>query len=87
LSKIWIKVVIIIIINNIYETLLLIWCAPFGSLYFFFFQLFNGPELGAGIDRGMALKPFQSSFGPDSNPQPFNCESSKLTTRPEFVLI
>jgi len=36
------------------------WCAPFGYLYFSYF--FNEPELGAGIDPGMALTTFPSSI-------------------------
>ncbi len=40
--------------------------------------------MGAGIDPGMGLKPFPSSIGWISNPQPFNCESSLLITRPDF---
>jgi hypothetical protein len=44
------------------------------------------PELGAGIDPGMAFNPFPSSISirRDSNPQPLNCESSSLTTRPDL---
>jgi hypothetical protein len=34
---------------------------------FFLFQLLNEPELGAGIDPGMALTPFTSSIGQDLN--------------------
>ncbi len=40
-----------------------------------YFQLLNEPELGAGIDPGMALTPFPSSNGQDSNPRPYNQES------------
>jgi len=36
--------------------------APFGYPYFLSFQL-NEPELGAGIDPGMALTPFLSGMG------------------------
>jgi hypothetical protein len=43
----------------------------------------NEPGLGVGINPGMALIPFPSSIGWDSNPQPSNCESSLLTTRPD----
>ncbi len=35
------------------------WCAPFGYLYFFY----NEPELGVGIDPGMALTPLPSTIG------------------------
>jgi hypothetical protein len=41
----------------------IIWCAPFGYLYFLSFQLLNEPGLGVGIDPGMALTPFPSSIG------------------------
>jgi len=51
---------------------------------FFFHYIINEPGLGAEIDPGMALTPFSSSIGCDSNPRPFNCESSLLTTRPDF---
>ncbi len=46
----------------------------------------NEPELGAGIDPGMAFNPFPSSIWirRDSNPQPLDCESSSLTTRPNL---
>jgi len=40
--------------------------------------------LGAGIDPGMALTPFPFNIGRDLNPGPSNCESSTLTTRPDF---
>jgi len=42
------------------------------------------PGLGVGIDPGMALTPFPSSIGLNSNPRPSNCESSLITTRPDF---
>jgi len=51
---------------------------------YIFFQLSNEPELGAGINLGLALTPFPSSFGRDLNPQPSNRESSMLTTRTDF---
>jgi hypothetical protein len=35
--------------------------APFGYLYFSYFSM-NEPELGAGIDPGMAFNPFPSSI-------------------------
>jgi hypothetical protein len=48
----------------------------------------NEPELGAGIDPGMAFNPFQSSIldkmRRDLNPQPLDRESSLLTTRPDL---
>ncbi len=47
----------------------------------------NKPELGAGIDPGMAFNPFPSSIlyktRQDSNPQPLDRELSPLTTRPD----
>ncbi len=55
--------------------------APFGNLYF---SYFSEPELGAGIDPGMAFDPFPSRILDktrwDSNPQPLDRESSPLTT-------
>jgi hypothetical protein len=36
----------------------------------FLYQL-NEPGLGTGIESGMALTPFPSSIGLDSNPRPF----------------
>ncbi len=46
----------------------------------------NEPELGAGIDPGMAFNPFPSSFlymtRQDLNQQPLDRELSPLTTRP-----
>ncbi len=48
----------------------------------------NEPELGAGIDPGMAFNPFPSSIldktGRDLNPQPSDCESSPQTSRPDL---
>ena len=48
----------------------------------------NEPELGAGINPGMAFNPFPSSIldktRQDLNPQPLDRESSPLTTRPDF---
>jgi hypothetical protein len=46
----------------------------------------NEPELGAEIDPGMAFYSFPSNIWirQDSNPQPLNCESSLLSTRPDF---
>ncbi len=46
------------------------------------------PELGAGIDPGMAFNPFPSSIldktRQDLKPQPLDRESSPLTTRPDL---
>jgi hypothetical protein len=52
---------------------------------FYYFSV-NEPELGAGIDPGMAFKPFPSSIWirQDSNPQPLDRESSSLTTRQDL---
>ncbi len=48
----------------------------------------NEPELGAGINPGMAFNPFPSSIlvktRQDSNSQPLDYESSLLTTRPDL---
>jgi hypothetical protein len=48
----------------------------------------NEPQLGAGIDPGMAFNPFLSSIldktRRDLNPQPLDHESSPLTTRLVF---
>jgi len=37
---------------------------------FIFLFSYNEPELGAGIDPGMALTPLPSSIGWGSNPRP-----------------
>ncbi len=54
---------------------------------FFLFSM-NEPELGAGIDPGMAFNPFPSSIldktRQDLNPQPLDREPSPLTTRPDL---
>ncbi len=48
----------------------------------------NEPELGIGIDPGMAFNPFPSSIldkmRRDLNPQSLDCDSSPLTTRPDL---
>ncbi len=48
----------------------------------------NEPELGAGINPGMAFNPIPSSIldktRQDLNPQPLDRESSPLTTRPDL---
>ncbi len=54
------------------KILVCIICLP----VFSFFQLLNEPELGAGIDPGMALTPFSSRIGRDLNPQPSDHEPS-----------
>jgi len=43
-----------------------------------FFFFYYEPELGVGIDPGMALTPLPSSIGQGSNPQPFDREPSAL---------
>jgi len=45
---------------------------------FFFIIFYNEPEVGAGIDPGMALTPLPSSIGWGSNPRPFDREPSVL---------
>jgi len=47
----------------------------FGVFFFFFY---NEPELGAGINPGMALTPLPSSIGRGLNPRPSNREPSAL---------
>jgi len=42
------------------------------------FVFYNEPELGVGIDPGMALTPLPSSIGRGLNPQPSNREPSAL---------
>jgi hypothetical protein len=43
-----------------------------------FLLFYNEPELGVGIDPGMALTPLPSSIGQGSNPQPSDCEPGAL---------
>jgi len=43
-----------------------------------FLFFYNEPELGKGIDPGMALTPLPSSIGQRSNPQPSDREPSAL---------
>jgi hypothetical protein len=61
---------------------------PHLATYIFLIFSMNEPELGAGIDSGMAFNPFPSSIldktRQDSNPQPLDRESSLLTTRPDL---
>ncbi len=61
-------------------------CFFVGLLHIFSYFSMNEPELGAGIDPGMAFNPFPSSIWirRDSNPQPLDCESSSLTTIPDL---
>ncbi len=59
---------------------------PHLATYIFFST--NEPELGAGIDPGMALNVDHLHLvlwiRRDLNPQPLHRESSLLTTRPDF---
>ncbi len=61
---------------------------PHLATYIFLIFSMNEPDLGAGIDPGMAFNPFQSSIldktRRDSNPQPLDHELSPLTTRPDL---
>ncbi len=61
------------------------WFCPIWIPIFSYFSM-NKPELGAEINPGMAFNPFPSSIWirQDSNPQPLDCESSLLTTRPDL---
>jgi hypothetical protein len=43
-----------------------------------FLFFYNEPELGVGIDPGMALTPLPSSIGQGLNPRPSDCEPSTL---------
>jgi hypothetical protein len=43
-----------------------------------FLFFYNEPELGVGIDPGMALTPLPSSIGRGLNPRPSDRESSAL---------
>ena len=49
------------------------------------FHLLDEPGLGNVIGPGMALTPFPTSIRLDSNPQPFDRESSLLPTRLDFA--
>jgi hypothetical protein len=61
--------------------------SPIWLPIFFSYFSTNEPELGAGIDPGMAFNPFPSSIldkmRQDSNPQPLDCELSPLS-RPDL---
>ncbi len=48
----------------------------------------NEPELGVGIDPGMALTPLSSSIGWGLNPRPSDCEPSAvpLDHRPQLSI-
>jgi len=47
---------------------------------------YNEPELGVGIDPGMALTPLPSSIGRGLNPQPSDREPSALLLDHSFCL-
>ncbi len=49
-----------------------------------FLFFYNEPELGVGIDPGMALTPLPSSIGQGLNPQPSDCEPSTLLLDQSF---
>ncbi len=51
-----------------------------------FLFFYNEPELGVGIDPGMALTPLPSSIGRVLNPQPSDCEPSALPLDHGFCL-
>jgi hypothetical protein len=56
--------------------IILLVCPIWLPVFFLFF--YNEPELGAGIDPGMALTPLPSSIGRGLNPQPYDHEPSAL---------
>ncbi len=60
------------------------WCAHSAFYISLSFRLLNEPLLGEGIDPRMALTPFRSRIGLDSNPQPSNRGWNTLTTRLDF---
>jgi len=51
-----------------------------------FLFFYNEPELGVGIDPGMALTLLPSSIGQGSNPQPSDCEPSALLLDHSFCI-
>jgi len=51
-------------------------CPIWPPVFSYFF--YNEPELGVGIDPGMALTPLPSSFGRVLNPRPSGREPSAL---------
>jgi len=51
--------------------------------YFFY----NEPELGVGIDHGMALTPLPSSIGEGLNPRPSDREPNALPLDHGFRLL
>jgi hypothetical protein len=59
---------------------------PHLATYIFLF-FYNEPELGVGIDPGMALTPLPSSIGQGSNPKPSHCEPSALPIDHSFCFM
>ncbi len=53
---------------------------------FIFLFFYNEPELGVGIDPGMALTPLPSSIGQGSNQRPSDRELSALPLDHSFRL-
>jgi hypothetical protein len=60
-------------------------CPIWLSVFFLFF--YNEPELGAGIDPGMALTPLPSSIGRGLNPRLSDREPSPLPPDHSFRLL
>jgi len=58
-----------------------IWLPVFSNFFY------NEPELGLGVDSGMALTPLPSSIGRGSNPQPSDREPSALPLDHSFCFI
>jgi len=52
-----------------------------------FLVFYNEPELGVGIDPGMALTPLPSSIGKGLNPRPSDCELSTLLQDHSFCYV
>jgi hypothetical protein len=52
-----------------------------------FFFFYDEPELGVGIDPGMAFTPLPSRIGQGSNPRPSDCEPSALPLDHSFRYI
>jgi len=62
---------------NIFVVIKYFFGVPHLSTCIFLF-FYNEPELGVGIDPGMALTPLPSSIGRGLNPWPSDCEPSAL---------
>jgi len=58
-----------------------IWLPVFSSFFY------DEPELGVGIDPGMAFTPLPSRIGQGSNPRPSDCEPSALPLDHSFRYI